>query len=141
MPNVNDLRNSQFLTKEDVTPDKLVTIKGYKEMDVSMDNKPTEMKYVLQLEEFEKPLVLNKTNGLLIASITGSEEFDDWIGRKVVLYNEPSISYNNKLTGGIRVRAIKTAGPTNVPSAESVGRPVDYVGNEPPPTTEDDIPF
>lgn len=107
MPNVNDLKNSKFLAKEDVVPDKLVTIESYEETDVSLDDKPTQMKWILRFREFDKPMVLNKTNGMLIAQILSSDEFDNWIGKKVVLWNDESVMFAGEFTGGIRVRADK----------------------------------
>lgn len=50
-------------------------------------------------------MVLNSTNGQLIAQILKSDETDLWKGQKVVLYDDPSVSFGGKLTGGIRVRA------------------------------------
>ena len=110
-PNVNDLKNSKFLAKEDVEPDVLVTIESYDQVDVSMDDQPEQVKYVLHLKELDKPMVLNKTNGMLIAQITGSEDFDDWLGKKVVLYNDKSVMFAGEFTGGIRVRARKDQAP------------------------------
>ena len=107
MPNVNDLKSNRFLAKEDVEPDKLVTIESYEETDVSLDDKPTQMKWILRLREFDKPMVLNKTNGMLIESILGSGEFDDWIGKKIVLFNDKSVMFAGEFTGGIRVRPDK----------------------------------
>ena len=36
--------------------------------------------------------------------IAGSEDFDSWIGHKVVLFRDKTISFGSKLVGGIRVR-------------------------------------
>lgn len=132
MPNVNDLKSSKFLAKEDVMPDVLVTVKSYEELDVSLDNEPTKNKWVLRFKELEKPLVLNKTNGMILAKITGSEEFDDWIGKQVVLFNDESVMFAGEFTGGIRIRPVKTIADRNNP---------DYVGDNPPPPTDDDIGF
>ncbi len=49
---------------------------------------------------------MNSTNGQLIAQALKSEESSDWTGGKVVLYDDPSVSYGGKLVGGIRVRAV-----------------------------------
>lgn len=117
MPNVNDLKQSKFLTKNDVEPDILVTIKSYEQVNVALETQAPEEKYVLSFEELEKPLVLNMTNGMLIAAITGSEDFDAWIGKKVVLYNDRTVSFAGKITGGIRVRAPKTA-PAEIKSED-----------------------
>lgn len=107
MPNVNDLKSSRFLTKHDVTPDVLVTISGYEEQDVSMESQAEEMKWCLSFKELDKPLVLNMTNGQLVSHVTGSDEFDDWIGKQIVLYNDETIMFGGKMVGGIRVRAVK----------------------------------
>jgi len=103
MPNVNDLRNSQFLTKEDVEPPVKVTIKSYREQNVEMEGEPERKKWTLFFNELDKPLVLNMTNGQRIEVITGSSDFDDWIGKEITLYNDKSVSFGGKLTGGIRV--------------------------------------
>jgi hypothetical protein len=123
MPNVNDLKQSKFLKKEDVVPDKVVTIKAYKTVDVSLQSQPPDEKYALYFNELEKPLVLNQTNGKRIAKIVGSDEFDDWIGKVVVLYNDEMIEFQGEIVGGIRVKAVRQ-------QEES-----------PPQQQEDDIPF
>ena len=105
MPNVNDLKNSQFLTKEDVEPPVEVTIKSYTEQNVEMDGKPERKKWTLFFHELDKPMVLNMTNGMLLKQITGSDDFDHWIGKKVVLYNDETVMFAGEFTGGIRIRA------------------------------------
>ena len=136
MPKVSDLSQSKYLAKEDVEPDILVTIASYEQVDVSRESDPTEMKWALKFKETSmdglplKPLVLNKTNGILIEAITGSDDFDDWIGKKVVLYNDRTIMFAGKLTGGIRVKADPTgefSKPTPVPQTQ--------------PADDDDIGF
>ena len=132
--NVNDLKRSKFLTKQDVGRGVLATISVIIQQDVSPENEPEDLRYTMEFEEFEKPLVLNSTNGQLIAQITGSDESDDWIGHKIVLYDDPTISYKGKITGGIRVRAPK---PGSVKAAPAQRPP------EPEPQDEglDDLPF
>ena len=122
MPRISEMASSKFLKKEDVDPAKLVTVRAAKQYDVSLENDPTDMKWALELEETEKPWILNVTNMRLMESITGSDDTDDWIGKKVVLYDDPSIMYAGKVTGGIRVRA---------PKGQA----------QPEPEPEDDIPF
>jgi len=131
-PNVNDLKQSKFLTKSDVEPDVLVTIKSYEQVNVALETQTPEEKYVLYFEELDKPLVLNMTNGMLIAAITGSEDFDDWPGKQIMLYNDKTVMFAGKLTGGIRVRAVKTMADRNNPK---------YVGDDAPPPTDDEVPY
>lgn len=107
---VNQLKESKFLKKEDVGTGLLVTIEGLSQENVSKEGAPEEMKYALHFKESEKPLILNSTNGQLIAQITGEEDTDHWAGHKIVLYNDPTISFGGKIVGGIRCRAPKNTG-------------------------------
>ena len=103
MPNVNDLSESKYLAKEDVGAGLLVTISGYRKVDMSRESDPQqEWKYVLEFNEC-KPLVLNKTNGQLIQIFTGTGDFDGWIGKQITLFNDQTVSFAGKITGGIRV--------------------------------------
>src|SRR5512139_754759 len=54
-------------------------------------------------ERDANPLLLNKTNLRLLASWLG-DDTDDWIGKEVEVYHDPSISYGGQLVGGLRVR-------------------------------------
>lgn len=121
MPNVNDLKQSRFLTQRDIEKPVLVTITSYDEVNVAKEGAEQDLRWTLLFKEFEKPLVLNSTNGQIIAAITGSEEFDDWIGKKIVIYVDPNVSFGGKLVGGIRCRA---------PRNRTV-QPVDEPVNEP----------
>ncbi len=132
MANVNELSESKYVAKEDVGNGLVVSITGYSKQDVSRDCDPASMKYVLKFAEC-KPLVLNKTNGKRIASIIHemygitrdlsededgtrcptNEQFQHWIGRKIVLWNNPEIEFQGETTGGIRVRAVGGQPETN----------------------------
>lgn len=103
---VSQLKESKFLKKEDCGQNGiLVTIKEVTQENVAKEGAPQELKYCLWVEEQDKPLVLNSTNGQLIAVITGQEDTDFWPGHKVVLYHDPTISFGGKIIGGVRVRA------------------------------------
>lgn len=105
MPNINTMKKSNFLKKEDVDPPVLVTIATVDEQNVAKEGAPEEMKWCLHLDELDKPVVLNFTNMQIIARITGSEETEEWSGQQIVLYNDPNVSFGGKIIGGIRVRA------------------------------------
>jgi hypothetical protein len=158
--NINQIKQSNFLKKEDVGGGVLVTIKGdvFQE-NVAMEGAPPELKYCLHFDGLEKPMVLNSINAQLIAQITGSEETSTWNGHKVVLYTDPSVSFGGKLVGGIRVRAprgIAAAKPAPAPvnqaatginnpalrAAAAAPRPAPLPEPELPPQEEDDqVPF
>lgn len=140
-PNLQDLKSSKFLTKYDVEPPVLVTIKSYEEMNVAMESQAPETKWAVHFHELDKPLVLNMTNGMLISAIIGSEDLDKAIGTKIVLYNDKTVMFGGKMTGGIRVRsanAVKAAAE----AAEKLGNHFD--GSQPTPADapeDDNIPF
>ena len=151
--NVDDLKQSRFLSKKDVMPDKLVTIKGYKEMNVAREQDKPDMQCVLYFEETEKLMVLKVTNGSLIAAIIGSKEFEDWIGHKIVLFLDPTVMFGSELKGGIRVRAVRKQKASDAPESDDIPEPdpsitddssivenPDFVGDNPKKPT-DDVPF
>lgn len=110
MASLSDIKSSKFLKKEDVGQGVLVTIKSIHRENVAMEGAEPELKFCASFEELDKPLVINSTNGQIIAQIAGSEEEIErtWIGKQVVLYIDPNVSYGGKLIGGIRVRAPKS---------------------------------
>lgn len=105
MPNINEIRQSNFLKRADVGQGTLVTITGCAQYNVAKEGAPEELKYCLEFKEFEKPMVLNSTNAQLCAQALGSDETDGWMGKQIVLFDDPSVSFGGKLVGGIRVRA------------------------------------
>ena len=148
---VRELKKSAFLKKEDCGGGIKVTISGVSQENVAGEGAPEDLKWCLHLTECEKPMVLNSTNGQIIAKIIGSEESDNWIGHKIVLYDDPNVSFGGKLVGGIRVRAPRhqaarpAAKPTPAPDpvaapsapCDANGVPIsDKNGNN-----EDQLPF
>lgn len=107
MSSARDIRSSKFLKKEDVGSGVLVTIKSVDKQNVAMDGAEEDVKFCLHFRELDKPMVLNSTNAQLIVSITGIEDDIEanWPGKEIVLYNDPNVSYQGRLIGGIRVRA------------------------------------
>lgn len=102
---ISGLKQSKFLTRADVGPGVLVTIRQIFQDNVAKEGAPEEHKWCVSFDEVEKPMVLNSTNGQIIAQIVKSEETDTWPGHKIVLYDDPNVSFGGKLVGGIRVRA------------------------------------
>lgn len=116
MPNIHDLKESRFVTQQDVGKGILVTIRGYEEMDVAKPGCEPEMRWALWFDELEKPMTLNTTKGQLIAdicqqqkglSVEESEQFENWIGLVVVIYRDPNYIFAGRQTGRILVRAPK----------------------------------
>ena len=103
MPNISELRQSKYLKKENCHPPLILTINGTHLEDVGMEGSKDE-RYILTFEDHDKGMVLNTTNGQIIAEIVGSEEMDDWTGKQIEIYDEPNVFFAGKKIGGIRVR-------------------------------------
>src|SRR3972149_1892729 len=103
--NIAEFSESKYLKKEDAGKGILVTIDSVARENVAMEGEPPDHKAVMKFEESCKPFVVNPTNLQMIPAVIGSDDTDDWRGHKIVLYNEPKVSYKGKLTGGIRARA------------------------------------
>lgn len=129
MPLISEMRESKFLKKEDVGRGALGTIESCVRMNVAKEGADPELKWCLTFSDIDKPLVLNQTNIQLCAKIIGSEDTDQWPGKRIVLYTDPNVSFQGKLIGGIRVRAPKPGATMPAPP-----QPVAVAH-------DDDIPF
>jgi hypothetical protein len=138
MPKTSEMRESKFLKKEDVGAGVLMTVESCTQHNVAMQGAEPEMKWCLSFLEADKPLVLNSTNIQLCERVFGSDDTDDWVGKKIVLYTDPNVSFAGKVIGGIRVRAPKVKGSAGVKTApKHVPPPAEPVSE----LTDDDIPF
>lgn len=106
MPKIHEMIDSKFLKKEDAGEGILVTITGVDQQNVGKTDSP-ELKWVCLFKEC-KPLVLNSTNLALIERALGSDDSDDWIGKKIVLFNDENVSFGGQVTGGVRVDVNRT---------------------------------
>jgi hypothetical protein len=104
---IGQMMAGKYLKKEDCDPPTLVTIDRFEEENVAREDQPQDMKWVMYFKDNEKGLVMNSTNLQLAAIAFGTQETDEWIGRSLVLYHDPNVSFGGKLVGGIRVRAPK----------------------------------
>ncbi len=131
MPKVSQMKNSKFLKRADVGEEgTLVTIVNVHEVDVAMEGREPDMKWAMTFREFEKPMILNSTNAQLCEKFLGSDDTDDWAGKKVVLYDDPTVAFGGELVGGIRVRRAPSGKPvpTRTPQRQS-------------PPSDDDVPW
>lgn len=128
---IGQMLESKYLKKEDVDPPKLLTIVGFDKVNIAREDEAPDFKWLMKFQEV-KPMVMNSTNLQLAAHALGSDDTDHWIGKKIVAYNEPNVSFGGKLVGGIRLRAARVKGqpaPAQVAAAP---------GEE---SFDDDIPF
>jgi len=128
--NLSDLKTSKFLKRDDVGDGVLVTIRAVTTENVAKEGVEPDMKVALHFHELEKPMVLNSTNGQIIAKITGQEDNieETWVGVKIVLYDDPNVTYGGKLVGGIRVRAPRV--PKTTPKPATAAAATSPIGEE-----------
>ncbi len=102
--NINDTfpSSSNFLKKEDLPKPIKVKISDIDLMEFDQDGK-TQRKLVIGFEGKEKKLACNKTNARTIAAMHG-DETDNWIGKEITLYNDPTVSMGDQVVGGIRIQ-------------------------------------
>lgn len=120
MPKLSQIFSGDYLKAEDLNGRSVpVTISEVvvKEFD---DGK----KLILSFEGKDKQLVCNKTNASIIQEVTGSNDTDDWIGKKILLVTK-KVEFQGKLVPAIRV---SLDGPTPKPAPE-------------PEPEDDSVPF
>ncbi len=153
MATLNDIKDSNFLTKQDCEPAIKVTVSHCVEENVAMANQPARMKYVVFFKELQKGMVLNLTNFQRIVALSGVPDTDNWQGVQLTLFNDPTVDFGGKLVGGIRVWVPQTP-PVGIesvrqqdhpdhpePLRSSPGPEKAYRGVGPPPATDDDVPL
>jgi len=67
-----------------------------------------EEKFALHFNGGFKPLLLNRTNIRILSALHGADT-GGWIGKTVNVYNDPTVSYAGRMTGGVRIRAAQAA--------------------------------
>lgn len=88
---LNDLFPRKYATGEDLAGKSVaLTISHLRleKMIPTPGTAPVE-KWVVFFKEAQKGIVLSKTLAFQISKAVGSEDTDDWVGKKVVLYPEP----------------------------------------------------
>jgi len=147
MPDIDSMKTSNYLKKEDVGSGVLVTIRSMVQDNIAQDNRPEDLKWLIFFNEFEKPLVTNVTHREQIASYLNSRNSDDWLNQKVVLWNDKSVVFQGKI-GAIRIRpaqqeqnyAPQNYAPQNYAPQDYGNPPQQTQPNVRAPDFDDDIP-
>jgi hypothetical protein len=89
-----------------VNEDTVLTIRSYEKQDMMAQRKGGRRRVrrpVLYFEERKECLALNNPNGKAICNLYG-EEMDNWIGKQIALFVDPSVQMRGQRVCGIRVR-------------------------------------
>jgi len=134
MPKVSEMIQSKFLRKEDFEEDRVMTIRGLKLEDMPGDDGT--QKWVLYFKEEAKGMALNVTTIRVLEAAFGDDS-DMWLGKRVMVYVDPNVSFGGRVVGGLRLRTPKKPTANGVQSKAT----------EPPPAKastdefHDEIPF
>ena len=120
MANINQMVQSKYLKTADVPDPVIVSIVGVKQVNMAKDGDAPEMKWAIKFQEFDQPMVLNSTNIHIAAKVLNSEETNEWKGKEIVLYTDPSVSFGGQVVGGLRFRGQEKAPVKAAPKAQSM---------------------
>ncbi len=60
--------------------------------------------FVVYFKEFDKPMILNRTNAKAIEKVSGSGLVEDWAGTQVTLYVEQGVKAFGEIVDALRIR-------------------------------------
>jgi len=134
-------KNSKFISKEDVDPPLLVQIFNMTTDQVEGDAGMIEERAVIHFHGDVKPLILNQVNKELLKAITGATTVGQLRNQQIILYNDMTVMYKGKLTGGVRIRSAQQQAPIQpvAPAAPAAQPAITYPSTDTP--FNDDIPY
>lgn len=144
MPHIDTLKESKYLTKEECGPrGRLVTIAGGERVNAARQGQEAEWKWAVKFAEpGVKPWVTGATTRAILAAILESPITENWNGRQIVLFNDPTVFFNGK-QGGIRPR-LPYYNPLTAPGAGAppVAQGVQTVAQpDAAPPVDEDVPY
>lgn len=142
--NLNDAFPSKYLKASDFPEegDQEVTIERIALEEIGRDR---QTKPVIYFEEFQAGLVCNVTNARVIARVLESQEFDDWIGRKITLYRTET-DFQGDIVDAIRIRTKPRKGIPPLVRGSQIkppqqAKPAPALPAKMQPPDDDEIPF
>lgn len=102
---VGDYYGGNWLSHTDLgeLDEAIVTIKDVTTADMEEeDGKEAKTKLAVEFEQFDKALVLNKTNATTLVGLFG-DETDDWAGENVTLFIA-DVEWGGKMVSAIRIK-------------------------------------
>lgn len=138
MAKIGEMIESKYLKQSDVQDDEaVVTISKVGKANVAPKGQEEELKWLVRFNEFDKPMVLNSTNIKRLARACNSDDSDDWLGKKVVLYVDHDVEFAGNVVGGLRIRGTAKAATEGGNGAKPPGSR----GGASFDDMDDDIPF
>ena len=102
--NMQEELASPWLSISDVPHDTVATIAKVTMEEVGRE---FERKFAVTFQARDmKPMLLNKTNMRILVTLYGTDT-DGWLGKQVVVYNDPNVIFGGQLVGGLRLKAVQ----------------------------------
>lgn len=100
------LINPDYLGEYEFDPgeEKLVTIKTVDIIGIVGAGGKKDDKPVMHFVEQVKPLILNSTNFKTLTKLFKSPYIEDWTGKQITLYGDPTVTFGKEVVGGVRIR-------------------------------------
>jgi hypothetical protein len=99
---------SSYIKREDVpegTKGLNLTVVGVRKDWIITQEEGEIPKWMLDVKEIDRPLVLGKTNAGQLAELFGDKEMNNWAGKTFNLYVDENVEFMGKKVGGLRIRA------------------------------------
>jgi hypothetical protein len=108
MAKLNDAFPSKYMTAADFEDGDVTATIISAEVEMIGQGADASQKIILGLKGIKKPIVVNRTNANTIAKVTGSDDTDDWIGKRITI-GASEVEFKGDLVMSIRVRLKKPA--------------------------------
>lgn len=95
---------SNYVKAKDVKEPITLTVTAVEAETFKDDNGAERESLVLYAKEIEQGVVMSKSALSQVVEIFGSEETEEWTGKKIVLFNDPNVTFKGKRVGGLRFR-------------------------------------
>jgi hypothetical protein len=102
MSDFDDMYGSQYLAATDLKKPITTVIEQVEEDDFAKQGERKKVKAVLHFRGIKKPMIVNKTNALVLAAAFGKNHLNDWPDQRVVIKSERT-TFAGKPTMGLRI--------------------------------------
>ena len=136
MPNINNLFPSKWIKAADLPAGGITLNIANLVMEDVDESKPPMP--VIHFHGHDKGLVLNKTNGQMLAHIFGNPDTDAWVGKPVMLVSEP-VQFQGRIVDAVRVKPASAQAAAVPPVQQAPPAPQAAAPTDAP--FDDSIPF
>ena len=99
--------NYDYLGSHSIDKETIATISKIDMVDLVTSQGKKERCMTILFKEFDKPMIVNRTNAKAIEKVCNSPMLEDWFDKQVYLYVEKGIKAFGESVDGLRIRDIK----------------------------------